>query len=133
MQGWWQDYPIFPSQIRNTVNIEQIRNYCLSKKNVTEGFPFGDDTLVFKVAGKMFVLVNLDGETSVNLKCHPDKAIELREKYPCVSPGYHMNKLHWNTVSVDGSVADSMIYEWIDDSYNLVVASLPRKIRETIN
>ena len=102
------------------MNIETIREYCISKKGVTEGFPFGEDTLVFKKIGKIFALANLDGDLSLNLKCDPDYAIELREKYPAVTPGYHMNKKHWNTVNIDGSVPDTEILSWIDHSYNLI-------------
>jgi predicted DNA-binding protein (MmcQ/YjbR family) len=102
------------------MNIEIIRDYCISKKGVTESLPFGDDTLVFKRAGKIFVLANLDGDLSINLKCDPAFALELREKYASVIPGYHMNKKHWNTVLVDGSIPDKEILEWIDQSYDLV-------------
>jgi predicted DNA-binding protein (MmcQ/YjbR family) len=107
------------------VNIESIREYCLSKKEVTEGFPFGEDTLVFKVLDKMFVLMNLDSELSVNLKCDPDKALELRERYTSVLPGYHMNKRYWNTVMVDNTIPDRLLKEWIDHSYDEVVKGLP--------
>ena len=102
------------------MNIESIREHCISKKNVTESFPFGDDTLVFKTDGKIFALVNLGGDLSINLKCEPSLALELREMYPCVIPGYHMNKTHWNTVNLDGSVADREIFSWIDHSYERV-------------
>ena len=102
------------------MNIELLREYCLSKKNSEETFPFGDDTLVFKLHGKVFALVNLDGDLSINLKCDPALALELRENYPCVQPGYHMNKKHWNTVYCDGSVPDRLIFNWIDHSYDLV-------------
>lgn len=102
------------------MNIEQIREYCLAKKDVTEGFPFDEDTLVFKVKGKIFVLASLDGDLSINLKCDPGLALELREKHPSVTPGYHMNKKHWNTVSLNGSIPDKEIINWIDHSYNLV-------------
>lgn len=112
------------------MNIEEIRKYCLSKKNTSDGFPFDDVTLVFKVCGKMFALTNLDGETTINLKCDPEKAIELRENYSTVIPGYHMNKKHWNTIILDGSVSKKLILEWIDHSYELVVASLPKSKRE---
>ncbi len=114
------------------MDILQIRNYCLSKAEVTEGFPFGDDTLVFKVNGKMFALVNLEGDLSINLKCDPEKAIELREHYEGVSPGYHMNKKQWNTVMLDFSIDSALIKQWIDDSYNLVVQNMPKKDRERI-
>lgn len=102
------------------MDIVEIREYCLSKPNVTESLPFDDDTLVFKVNGKMFALTNLTGDLSINLKCDPEKAIELRERYPSVVPGYHMSKVHWNTVWIDGLVPDILIKEWIDDSYGLV-------------
>jgi predicted DNA-binding protein (MmcQ/YjbR family) len=103
------------------MNIETLREYCLSKKNVTESFPFGDETLVFKREGRIFVLANLDGELSLNLKCDPALAIELRERYSSVVPGYHMNKKHWNTIYIDGSIPDKEIYAWIDHSYELVL------------
>jgi predicted DNA-binding protein (MmcQ/YjbR family) len=102
------------------MNIEILREYCLNKPDVTEGFPFGEDTLVFKVRGKMFALFNLEGDLTVNLKCDPVYAIELREKYPAVIPGYHMNKKYWNTVIIDGSIPDSELFKWIDLSYGLV-------------
>jgi predicted DNA-binding protein (MmcQ/YjbR family) len=102
------------------MNIEILREYCLGKKNGTESFPFGDDTLVFKAGGKIFALVNLEGDLSINLKCEPSFALELREKYPSVIPGYHMNKKHWNTVILDGSIPDREVFSWIDHSYNLV-------------
>jgi Uncharacterized protein conserved in bacteria len=102
------------------MNIEIIREYCLSKKEVTESLPFGDDTLVFKRSGKIFLLANLEGDLSVNLKCDPALAIELREKYSSVIPGYHMNKKHWNTVMLDGSIPDSEVFKWIDHSYDIV-------------
>jgi Uncharacterized protein conserved in bacteria len=102
------------------MNIEIIREYCLSKKDVTESFPFGDDTLVFKRSGKIFLLANLDGELSLNLKCDPALALELRERYSSVIPGYHMNKKHWNTVIIDGSLPDAEVLKWIDHSYNIV-------------
>jgi predicted DNA-binding protein (MmcQ/YjbR family) len=102
------------------MNIETLREYCISKKGATEGFPFGEDTLVFKTDGKIFALVSLDGELSINLKCDPAFALELRERYPSVTPGYHMNKKHWNTINLDGAVPDKEILSWIDHSYELV-------------
>lgn len=108
------------------MNIEELREYCLSKKGVEESFPFDTETLVFKVMGKAFLLTGInDNPIAFNVKCDPEKAIELREKYPCVVPGYHMNKKHWNTIAVDGSVNNKQLKEWIDHSYNLVVAGLP--------
>ena len=115
------------------MNIEEFRAYCLLKKGVTESFPFDDTTLVMKVLNKMFALANLDGDLSINLKCVPEKALELREQYPAVLPGYHMNKKHWNTVMIDNSIPDALIKEWIDDSYNLVLSKLPKKEREKLN
>jgi len=93
------------------MNVGDIREYCLLKKGVTEEFPFDEETIVFKVMGKIFLLTNInDPEISVNLKCDPEKAIELREKYESVRPGYHMNKKHWNTVIIDGSISDNEIF-----------------------
>lgn len=102
------------------MNIETLREYCISKKGVTESFPFGNDTLVFKAGEKIFALVNLDDNLSINLKCDPALAIDIRERYSSVTPGYHMNKKHWNTVLLDGSVPDKEIFSWIDHSYDLV-------------
>ncbi|MFK5856688.1 MAG: MmcQ/YjbR family DNA-binding protein [Bacteroidota bacterium] len=115
------------------MNIEDIRLFCLSKKSVTEGFPFDNTTLVFKVAGKMFALLNLRDNQSINLKCDPDKAIELREHYSAVLPGYHMNKKLWNTVMLDDSIPDSLLSGWITDSYNLIVEKMPKKLRDELN
>ncbi len=114
------------------MNIEQLREYCLAKKSATEEFPFDETTLVFKVMGKMFALTDLEEDFSINLKCDPEKAIELREKYPTVLPGYHMNKKHWNTIIIDGSVPDNLLYSWIDDSYQLIVEKLPKKVKDNL-
>ena len=109
------------------MNIEQIREYCLKKKGVTEEFPFDEETLVFKVMGKIFLLASLESyPLQINLKCDPEKAIELIEEYDAVQPGYHMNKKHWNTVVLDGSVPTLKIRGWIDDSYKLDSAGLKR-------
>lgn len=108
------------------MNIETIREYCLSKKGVTESFPFDEITLVFKVSGKIFLLTTLDGELSINVKCDPEKAIELRELYPSVVPGYHMNKKHWNTVFINGTLTNSLILSFIDHSYDLIRLSLSK-------
>jgi predicted DNA-binding protein (MmcQ/YjbR family) len=103
------------------MDIETLRDYCLSKPGAEETLPFGPSTLVFKVGGKAFLLVGLDEEQlSFNVKCDPDKAVELREEFACVLPGYHMNKKHWNTIVVDGSVSTKQLKEWIDWSYGLV-------------
>ena len=109
------------------MNIEELREYCLSKIAVSEGFPFDEETLVFKVLDKMFLLTNITGELQMNVKCDPEKAIELREMYSSVLPGYHMNKKYWNTVVIDGSVLDRELEQWIDDSYDQVVAKMTKK------
>ncbi len=116
------------------LNIEELRLYCLSKAATDESLPFGEDTLVFKVLGKMFALTSLSStELSVNLKCEPSQAIELREEYPgTVLPGYHMSKKHWNTVMIDGTLPDETLKQWIDNSYDLVVSGLPQKLRNQI-
>ena len=103
------------------MDIISLREYCLAKKDATESFPFGDDTLVFKADGKIFALINLDGDMSINLKCDPALAIELRERYSSVTPGYHMNKKHQNTVLPDGTIPDKEVFSWIDHSYNLIM------------
>ncbi len=115
------------------MNIEQLQEYCLQKPGVEESFPFGPDTLVFKVGGKLFLLAGLDSEPlQFNVKCDPEKAVELREEYSCVLPGYHMNKKHWNTIIIDGSVPTRLLREWIDHSYQLIVLSLPKKTRDAL-
>jgi predicted DNA-binding protein (MmcQ/YjbR family) len=102
------------------MDIESLREYCIAKEDVTESFPFGEDTLVFKRKGKIFALVNLDSDLSINLKCDPALALELRERYSAVNPGYHMNKKHWNTIDLDGTIPDKEVFSWIDHSYNLI-------------
>ena len=110
------------------MNIESLREYCLSKPGAEETLPFGPDNLVYKIVGKVFLIVGLDEEQlSFNVKCDPDKAIELREQYACVQPGYHMNKKHWNTIIVDGSVPTKQLKEWIDWSYDLVKPKQKKK------
>lgn len=109
------------------MNIEELRVYCLSKPAVAESFPFDESTLVFKVAGKMFLLTDLVDDFSMNIKNTPEKVIELREQYSSVLPGYHMNKIHWITVRIDGSIEDSLLYQWIDESYDLIVSGLKGK------
>ena len=105
------------------MNIETIRDYCLSKPGAEETLPFGPDVIVFKVNNKLFLLLPLDKEQlQFNVKCDPDLALELREQYSCVLPGWHMNKKHWNTIVVDGSAPSKLIFEWIDHSYDLVKA-----------
>lgn len=115
------------------MNVEELRDYCLSKKGASESTPFDDVTLVFKVGGKMFALIPLDeNELSINLKCEPEQAVALREKYAAVKPGYHMNKTHWNTVMVDGSIGKSELLQMVDHSYDLIVKSLTRKQQEAL-
>jgi len=115
------------------VNIEEFRAYCLAKAGTTEELPFGDDTLVFKVAGKMFSLCSIsDYGSGISLKCDPELAVELREKYLQVKPGYHMSKVHWNTVLPEAGLPDDLLRQWIDDSYRLVTAKLTRKQQQEI-
>ena len=118
------------------MNIQQLYEFCLSKKGVTEHFPFDEDTLVFKVGGKMFCLTSLQewekGNPSLNLKCNPERALELREQYEAVKPGWHMSKVHWNTVRFHGDVSDKMMCELINHSYELVFSSLTKKVKEEI-
>jgi len=112
------------------MDIESFHNFCLNLRGVSQEFPFDNRTLVYKVMGKMFALADVEEFDSVNLKCNPEKAIELRERYPAVVPGHHMHKKHWNTVIFDGSISDNLIKDWILESYFLVVSGLPKKIRE---
>lgn len=111
------------------MDLEAFRQYCLSLPAVTEDFPFDENVLVFKVAGKIFVLTDVNTFESINLKCDPELAIELRERYAAVLPGYHMNKKHWNTVLMDGSISKKLLMEWMKHSYDLVVASLSKKVK----
>jgi predicted DNA-binding protein (MmcQ/YjbR family) len=118
------------------MNLETYYEYCLSKKGVTEHFPFDEDTLVFKVGGKMFALSSLSqwekGQPSVNLKCDPERAEELRAEYDDIQPGFHMSKTHWNTIAVNESVSDNLIRELIDHSYELVFGSLTKKMQSEL-
>lgn len=114
------------------MDIEEIRNYCLGKPGVSESFPFDNETLVFKVGSKMFCLTNLNITKSINLKCNPERAIELREEFEEVLPGYHMNKKHWNTVSLEGRLERNFILGLIDHSYNLVYKKLNKTEKEKI-
>jgi predicted DNA-binding protein (MmcQ/YjbR family) len=115
------------------MNLETYYKYCLSKKGVTEHFPFDEDTLVFKVGGKMFALSSLSqwekGQPSVNLKCDPERAQELRAEYDDIQPGFHMSKTHWNTIAVNESVSDALVKELIDHSYELIFNSLTKKMQ----
>jgi predicted DNA-binding protein (MmcQ/YjbR family) len=113
------------------MNVEDLREYCIKKAGVTEEFPFGNDTLVFKVQGKIFALISLDGPTRINLKSDPEKALELRAHFNEVVPGYHMNKKHWNSVYYE-TIPDKDLQEWIDHSYKLVFDSLPKKLKDSL-
>jgi predicted DNA-binding protein (MmcQ/YjbR family) len=112
------------------MNVEDLRDYCLKKPGVSEEFPFGDGTLVFKVLGKIFALISLEGSVRINLKCDPEKALELRSHFSEVQPGYHMNKKHWNSVYYE-TIPDKDLQDWIDHSYEIVFQSLPKKLRES--
>nr|WP_315151757.1 MmcQ/YjbR family DNA-binding protein [uncultured Flavobacterium sp.] len=118
------------------MNLETYYEYCLSKKGVTEHFPFDEDTLVFKVGGKMFALSSLlqweKGSPSMNLKCDPERAQELRAEYDAIQPGFHMSKVHWNTIAVNQDVQNALLKELIDHSYDLVFKSLTKKIQTEI-
>lgn len=114
------------------MNIEEFRDYCIQKKGVTEHFPFDQNTLVFKVMGKMFALVDIETFDFINLKSDPEKAIELREKYQGIKPGYHMSKIHWNSVYMNSDVNDKLVFELVDESYRLIMNSLTRKLKEEL-
>ena len=115
------------------MNIEEIREYCISKPGVTEGLPFNDTALVFKVAGKMFALLDLSEDSrGISLKCDPELAIELREQHPEVTPAWHFNKQHWNGVALNGNLDEGLLKEWIDHSYAIVVESLPKSKRDSL-
>ena len=115
------------------MNIEEFRDYCIAKPGTTEETPFGPDTLVFKVMGKMYALTGLDSFEFINLKCDPEYAVELREKFDgSIRPGYHMNKKQWNSVDTNGAVPDNLMWQLIDDSYDLIVAKLPKKVKEEL-
>jgi predicted DNA-binding protein (MmcQ/YjbR family) len=114
------------------MNITFFRDYCLGKQGTSEDTPFDENTLCFKVGGKIFAIIDIVDFESVNLKCNPDRAVELREQFQGIQPGYHMNKKHWNTVLFDGSVSDKLILELIDHSYDLVFNSLPKTKRDNL-
>ena len=115
------------------MDLEQFREYCLSKVAATESMPFGEGVLVFKVAGKIFALAALDEiPATVNLKCDPDVALELRDRYQQVQPGYHMNKKHWNTVEIDSGVSEAELRKMIEHSYDLVMRALPKVQRDQL-
>ena len=112
------------------MNIEQFREYCLAKEHITEGFPFNETTLVFKVYGKMFALCGIDPFEYVNLKCEPEKAVKLREQFSAVRPGYHMSKIHWNSVYFHDDLTDREVLDLVDHSYELVAQSISKKQQE---
>jgi len=115
------------------MNAEELRNYCLDKKEVTESLPFGEDILVFKVFNKMFLLMALNKDPlSISVKTSPERSVLLREEYPEITPGYHLNKKHWNSLKINGNVPSSLIFSLIDESYRLVVNSLPKKLKNKI-
>lgn len=112
------------------MNTETLRQYCLSKPGATESFPFDESSLVFKVGGKIFALLDIESRPpTINLKCDPERAVQLREENSAVAPGFHMNKRHWNTVTVGGSLRSSDLHDWVDHSYELVMKSLPKAVR----
>jgi predicted DNA-binding protein (MmcQ/YjbR family) len=114
------------------VNPQDLKAACLAMPGALEDFPFGDEVSVFKVAGKMFAVCNLDGQPlQLSVKCDPELAVQLRAVHPSIAPGYHLNKRHWNTVTLDGSLPDRMVTDMLADSYDLVVASLPKARRPT--
>jgi len=114
------------------MTFDSFLNHCLAKKGVIETFPFDEQTLVMKVGGKMFALADVIDFNSINLKCDPEKAIELRERYMAIQPGFHMNKKHWNTIQLISDVDDKLLFELIDHSYQLVFDALPKKVKNEI-
>lgn len=115
------------------MNTETLREYCMAKPGVTESFPFDQVTVVFKVGNKIFALLDTESRpTTLNLKCDPERAVELREQFTAVQPGYHMNKTHWNTITIDGSLRRQDVQEWIDHSYELVRKGLSKAIRDQL-
>jgi predicted DNA-binding protein (MmcQ/YjbR family) len=114
------------------MDVETLREYCLQKKGVSESFPFDENTLVFKVGGKMFLLISLQSASTFNAKCDPERAVVLREEYDEITPGYHMSKVHWNTINMYGRLTINQLHELIDHSYELVYQKLPKKIKEEL-
>lgn len=115
------------------MNIETLREYCIAKPGATESFPFDMVTLVFKVGNKLFALLDTESRpTTINLKCDPERALQLRDQFAAVQPGFHMSKMHWNTITIDGSVRWQEVQEWIDHSYELVRKGLSKAIREQL-
>ncbi|MBL7981729.1 MAG: MmcQ/YjbR family DNA-binding protein [Flavobacteriales bacterium] len=114
------------------MNLAEFREHCARLAGFSEDLPFGPDVLAFRVGGKIFALMDVDLFESVNLKCDPERAVELRERHAGITPGYHMNKRHWNTVLTDGSVPDRLLLELAEHSHALVLATLPKKVREQL-
>lgn len=115
------------------MNIEELRDFCLNLPLVEEKFPFDEETLAFYIGGKIFCLANITEFRKLNVKCNPDLALELRATYQAVLPGYHMNKKHWNTILINEDVNDHLIKEWIKDSYHLVIQTIPKSKRPSID
>jgi len=115
------------------MNAEDIRKYCLNKSEVTESLPFNDTALVFKVNAKMFMILDLESALRISLKCDPDVAVDLRERFNSVYPGYHLNKRLWNTINIDGSIEDGLIYQWIDDSYRLIIEKMSKRDKQRLS
>jgi predicted DNA-binding protein (MmcQ/YjbR family) len=124
---------LFVKQYDCQMNVEEFREYCLLKKGVTEGFPFDESTLVFKVMGKMFALTSLDTSFRFTVKADPEKGQKLRDTFSAIVPAWHMNKTHWIMVTVDKSMDDNLLKEIIDQSYDIVSASLTKKMKEELN
>jgi predicted DNA-binding protein (MmcQ/YjbR family) len=115
------------------MDADELRDWCLRHAGATEEFPFGPENSVFKVAGKMFALSALDrAPLQVSVKCEPELAAQLRITYPAIRPGYHLNKRHWNTITLDGSLTDQLLHDLIEDSYDLVVSALPKRVRDEL-
>lgn len=114
------------------MNIEEYRSFCLSLPKAEEKMPFDEDTLVFAIAGKMFTATGIEEFARINVKCKPEEALALRERYPAVTPGYYMNKRHWNSIAMDGSISDELIMQWIKESYHLVVGGLTKKAQREL-
>lgn len=114
------------------MDVDLLRSFCLSLPYSTEDLPFDEHTLVIRVGGKIFAILPLDTGDSINLKCDPERSVSLRERYPCIKPGYHMNKKHWNTVEMNGDISDMLLKELVQHSYDLVYSSLPQKVKASL-
>ena len=130
--GLFSLFQTFSNKYKPIMNIEEYRTFCLSLKEAEEGMPFDKNTLVFTIKGKMFSLTIIDTFGLINVKCEPEEAIILREQFDAVIPGYYMNKKHWNSIKMDGTIPDKQIKEWIKISYSLVVSTLPKKIQKEL-